>query len=380
MSKPSMSKHGASSSPAVPAPNAAAPGGAGAAQPTPMPQKKQRRPRNPDGTMPLIEHIYELRRRLVISVVAIVATSIIGFAWYSLSLGPIHSLGEILTGPYCDLPESARATFNANEECRLLATGPFEQFMLRLKVGLTAGVVMACPVWLYQIWAFIMPGLHKNERRYGLAFTILAALLFIAGAVMAYFVVTQALQFLLQVGDNVQVTALSGSEYFTFIMQLIVIFGVSFEIPLLVAMLNTVGVLRYEQLAKARRGIVVGIFAFAAFASPGQDPFSMLALAVAVTVLVEISIQFARFNDRRRATQRPDWLDQDDDSASPISASGEIGHSGGIEAPRPVPAASPIVGGDAPGPASAPRHPGLNPGAANNPGAPTSATGFDDVL
>lgn len=345
-------------------------------------RKKARRKRNPDGTMPLIEHIYELRRRLVVAALAIVCTTIIGFVWYQVSFGPIRALGEILTGPYCDLPESARASFGHDEECRLLATGPFEQFMLRLKVALTAGVVLACPVWLYQIWAFIMPGLHKNERRYGLVFTILAAILFLTGAVLAYVVVTHALQFLLQVGDNVQVTALSGSEYFTFIMQLILIFGVSFEIPLLVAMLNIVGVVSYQTLAKARRGIIVAIFVFAAIASPGSDPFSMLALACAVVLLVEIAIQFARFNDKRRKTARPDWLDVDDEHASPITASGGIGHSGGIEAPTALEASRPIGNGGALLPTTpvGPPAPAPTSGPVPPPSAAAPAGGYDDVL
>lgn len=352
-------------------------------------RKKSKRPT--DGSMPIMEHIYELRTRVLISAGALLAMSIVGFMWYQYSAGPIPSLGSILTGPYCSLPESARASFNATDECRLLATGPFEQFMLRLKVGLTAGAVLSCPVWLYQLWAFIVPGLHKKERRFGKVFTGLAAVLFVSGAVIAYIVVSQALDFLLTVGDDVQVTALSGSEYFNFVIYLILIFGVSFEIPLLVAMLNVVGVLSYEQLAHARRGIIVGIFGFAAVMSPGSDPFSMLALAVAVTVLVEVAIQFSRFNDKRRGKKTREWDEFDDDEASPISPS-EAGtepddhHASSVARPAPIGAgadhygtASLNVGGSAPmAPPSATTPPGPTspsaPPGAGNPG------NFDDVL
>lgn len=279
---------------------------------------RRRRRRNRDGTMPLIEHIYELRTRLLIAMAAIVVTLAFGFWWYGSGFFGIPSLGEILTGPYCDIPPGSRLQLGDGDECRLLATGPFEQFMLRLKVAATAGIVLASPVWLYQLWAFITPGLHKNEKRYGIAFTILAAVLFIGGAVLAYVVIVYALEFLLSIGDNVQTTALSGTQYFTFLIQLILIFGVSFEIPVLIAMLNVAGVLRYEVLARSRRGIIMGIFVFAAIASPGQDPFSMLALALTVCLLVEASIQFARIHDKRKARTRADWLDVDDESASPV--------------------------------------------------------------
>ena len=219
-------------------------------------------------------------------------------------------------------------------------TGPFEQFMLRLKVAATAGIVLASPVWLYQVWAFVTPGLHKNEKRYGIIFTILAAMLFIGGAVLAYFVIVHALEFLLSIGDNVQTTALSGTQYFTFLIQLILIFGVSFEIPLLIAMLNVAGVLSYEVLARSRRGIIMGVFVFAAVASPGQDPFSMLALAVAVCVLVEISIQFTRLHDKRKKRSREEWLEVDDESASPLGPAGGLDGAGTVPAAGPVSASS----------------------------------------
>ncbi|MGN0102326.1 MAG: twin-arginine translocase subunit TatC [Dietzia sp.] len=287
--------------------------------------------------MPLIEHIYELRTRLLIASAAIVVTLGFGFWWYGTGFLGVPSLGGILTGPYCDIPPGARLQLGDNgDECRLLATGPFEQFMLRLKVAATAGIVLASPVWLYQLWAFITPGLHKNEKRYGIVFTILAAVLFIGGAVLAYVVIVHALEFLLSIGDNVQTTALSGTQYFTFLIQLILIFGVSFEIPLLIAMLNVAGVVSYETLARSRRGIIMGIFVFAAVASPGQDPFSMLALAVAVCILVEAAIQFARLHDKRRKRSREDWLEVDDESASPLAPAGGLGGSGPLERPAPL--------------------------------------------
>lgn len=311
--------------------------------------------------MSIVEHIQELRSRLLKALAAILVGTIVGFTWYQFSFtlgpwklpfgdatfGPAHfkSLGELLKEPYCQLPAEQRFGGADSAECRLLATSPFEMFMLRLKVGALAGLVLSAPFWLYQIWAYITPGLVRKERRNTLIAVASAALLFAIGAVMAYFVVLFALDFLLQMGDNAQIAALTGERYFNFLLALILIFGVSFELPLFIIMLNVVGVLRYETMKDKRRLIILLLFIFAAFMTPGQDPVSMMVLATSLTVLMEIAIQFTRINDKRRENNRPEWMDLDDDVASgPVTSSGGIGDPGGIDAPSSLSAPDSIDG------------------------------------
>ena len=287
--------------------------------------------------MSLVEHLQELRRRVLISLAAVVIGTVLGFIWYQWAPGSIMPLGEIIRRPYCSLPPELRADLTSDGSCRLIATSPFEMFMLRLKVGFLAGLVVASPVWLQQIWAFITPGLLKNERRWTLSFVSFAVTLFVAGAVLAYFIVDQGLYVLMSIGSEYQVGALSGGQYYNFVLALIVIFGVSFEVPLVIIMLNLAGLLQYEQVEDKRRIIIVILFIFAAFMTPGQDPFSMIVLALSLCLLVEMAFQFCRIHDKRTAKKREAWASLSDDEAS-----------GPIAAPTPIGAATSVGSAQAP--------------------------------
>ncbi|SNR79139.1 sec-independent protein translocase protein TatC [Haloechinothrix alba] len=290
-------------------------------------RRRRSRRYNPDGSMTLIEHVYDFRRRLLYALLVVVAGGTIGFLWFGTGVGPVPALGDVIKGPYCDIPQEAR--LDTGDGCQLLQTAPFEAFMIQLKVGIAAGMVLTGPLWLYQIWAFLAPGLYQWERKYARIFVCVASLLFALGAALALVIVPLALGVLVGFGGDTFMTALRGQEYISFILALLVIFGISFELPLLIVMLNKVGVVQYAQLKRWRRGIIAGLFVFAAFVTP-TDPFSMIALACALTGLFELAIQLARMHDRKLERQRVaegfDGL-ADDEAApftyTPTSSAGE---------------------------------------------------------
>ncbi|MGB3443636.1 MAG: twin-arginine translocase subunit TatC [Actinophytocola sp.] len=249
--------------------------------------------------MTLRDHLYELRHRLGLALVCLLFGCILGFLWFQWRIGPVPSLGQLLTGPYCELPSPPR--FEPEDgKCQLLQTQPFEAFLIQFKVGLAAGAVFTSPFWLYQIWAFITPGLYDNERKFTRVFVFLASILFVCGAFLAYYVVPKGLQVLVSFGGDQFSTALAANDYISFVLVMLLIFGVSFELPLVVTMLNRIGVLPYRNLKKWRRGIIFTLFVFAAIATPGTDPIGMMALAGAMTVLFELATQLARIHDRKK--------------------------------------------------------------------------------
>ncbi|MFC0542282.1 twin-arginine translocase subunit TatC [Kutzneria chonburiensis] len=280
-------------------------------------KKRRRRSRrhNPDGTMTLMEHLYDLRYRLGMALLGVFIGAIIGFVWFEVTIPPIPTLGQLLLKPYQAIP---RNLLLPGTEGKLLQGSPFEGFMVRLQVGIAVGAVLFSPMWLYQLWAFITPGLYAKEKKFARIFVTCAVLLFIGGAVLAYLVVPEALTVLSSISASEFVTALTADKYISFMLALLVIFGISFELPLLVVMLNKVGILPYEKLKKWRRGIIFGLFCFAAVATPGQDPISMCVLAGALTVLFEVAVQISRLNDRKKGKD-DEWAGLSDDEASPLN-------------------------------------------------------------
>ncbi|CRK56438.1 Twin-arginine translocation protein TatC [Alloactinosynnema sp. L-07] len=283
-------------------------------------RKIRSRRHNPDGTMSLKDHLYELRNRLGLAILSILLGGVFGFLWFMYDIGPIPSLSKVLLGPYCELPSDVR--FSPNDKCQLFQTKPFEAFMVNFKVGIAAGMVVTAPLWLYQLWAFITPGLYSRERKFAYIFVFFASILFAAGAVLAFLVIPQGLEVLVSFGGDAFITALNATDYISFVLVMLLIFGVSFEMPLLVIMLNMVGVLPYANLKRWRRGIIFGLFIFAAVATPGTDPISMIVLSAAMTVLFELAVQVARIHDKRKAKREAaEDLGLSDDEATPLDLS-----------------------------------------------------------
>lgn len=272
--------------------------------------------------MAVLDHLHELRRRLFIATLAVVAGAAAGFLWFDHAIAAIglSSLGDILTGPYCAVPAENRVAFGDDASCQLLATGPFSAVELQLKSAFIAGSVLTAPIWLHQLWAFVAPALHARERRHAIVFGTAGGLLFTAGAALAYLVTREGLTVLLGFGGDSTVTALSPESYFSFLIAMLIIFGVSFELPLLLIMLNSAGVLSADRLRRSRRYAVFGLVVFAGLIVPGNDPITMGALAVALVVFYELAVQVARLRDRRFAKRTFVQELSDDRSGGPETA------------------------------------------------------------
>jgi sec-independent protein translocase protein TatC len=244
--------------------------------------------------MPLMEHIRELRNRVLKALLAVIVASVLGWIFR------VH-LVDFLRSPYCRLPAHLINPFEIpGHGCNLYAPGLFDPLFFQLKLAIAAGIVVSAPVWMYQLWAFIAPGLHARERRWTYLFLGAAVPLFAIGAVMAYFAMSKGLRFLLGVAPSGITPWITIDSYLSYAMAMLLIFGLSFELPLVVVILNLAGVLTHKRFRKWRRMIIFLVFVFAAVATPSPDPFSMLLLAVPCVVLVEAAEVFVWLNDRRR--------------------------------------------------------------------------------
>jgi sec-independent protein translocase protein TatC len=264
--------------------------------------------------MTLVAHLTELRNRIAKALLALALGTIVGFLWYD------RGLLTFLTEPYCALPPGFR--FQGAESCRLVVLDVFGGVLLRLKIGLIAGAVLSAPFWLYQLWAFITPGLKRNERRYTVGFVVASTLLFAAGAFLAWFTLRKGLELLLSLAGSEVAFQLTAPDYLGFVISLLIAFGLSLELPLVAVALNLVGILSHAALSRSRRWIFFLTIVFAAFVTPTQDPFTMLAMAIPMILLFETAIQIARVVDKRRA-KRADvehFHDLGDDEASPLDA------------------------------------------------------------
>ncbi len=251
--------------------------------------------------MPVMDHLRELRTRLIKIVVIVALGAVAGWFLY----GPLL---EFLREPYCSVPSKYRFTPQGSEKCVLVYHGALDGFTTRLKVSVIFGAVLTGPVWLYQIWAFITPGLRKKERKWTIIFIAASTVLFALGMSLAYLVLNKGLRILLSQAGNGTEALLTVNDYISFVTLMLVIFGAAFELPLLVVMANFAGALPAKLLRKSQRIAVFLIFLFAAVATPSTDPFTMCAMAIPMVLLFEGAVGIATIHDRRKARRKAEEL------------------------------------------------------------------------
>jgi sec-independent protein translocase protein TatC len=239
---------------------------------------------NPEGRMTVFEHLGELRRRLMISIVAVVVAGTVVFIFAPQIISWLIQF-------YNDsAPKGTPDKF--------IFTGPLDAFATRLKIATYGGIVVALPIWLWQLWRFITPGLTRNEKKYAVPFILSSIVLFVMGGIVALLTLEPALKFLLNIGGSDLQPLLTADKYISLVSLMILAFGLSFEFPVILVFLLIARVLTTAQLRHWRRYAAVIIVAFAAIITPSQDPYSLFALAIPMYIFYEASIIIGRFLKR----------------------------------------------------------------------------------
>lgn len=250
-------------------------------------------PPTPDGTMSLYDHLRELRYRVVIAVIAVAVTTLIAAFFY-------RSLVALVVWPY-NVAVVQYKQMNPDARVDLVNSGLVQPFMLALKTTLVAGLIVASPVWMYQLWAFIVPALLEKEKRYAIRFVLAAVPLFLAGCALGYFILPTGFAFMLGFTVDGVLNLQDLNAFLSLELTLILLFGVSFLLPVVLVMLNLIGIVTGAQLGAARSYAIFGCFLFGAMATPSADPFSMTALAAPMAVMYVIAEVICRRQDRIKA-------------------------------------------------------------------------------
>jgi sec-independent protein translocase protein TatC len=263
---------------------------------------------DPDGRMPLMDHLRELRNRVVKVALAILAGAAVSWAFY-------NRIWAFMQRPYCQAVGYCKVNVTGHS---LIYNGVTDGFYLHIKIAVIAGAIITSPIWLYQIWAFVAPGLYSREKRWTYLFIGSAVPLFGVGCYFAYLAMSRGLQFFLSMSGGL--TALfSADSYLGYWIAMIIGFGLCFEVPLFLVILNLARVVTHERFKKWRRLIIFLVFVFAGIASPSPDPLTMLLLGGVVVALVEVAEVLIYFNDKRYARNHPDlYADLDDDELAPL--------------------------------------------------------------
>ena len=249
----------------------------------------------PDGTMTLFEHLRELRYRLIVSILAIIVGMVV--AWFFR-----YDLLDILQRPYFQAIAALKAK-HPDANTSLVNINLTSPLTLSLKVSALAGAIATAPFWLYQLWAFVVPGLLAKEKKWALICIAAATPMFVGGVVVAYVVLPKAIAVLLSFTQSGVTNLQDINAYLAFLLRLMLVFGIGFLIPLIVLMLNIVGVIKAKQMAKYRSLVIFATFVFGAVATPSTDPFSMLAVAAPMALLFLAAEVIAHILDRRKERQ-----------------------------------------------------------------------------